>query len=49
MIYHHSINAVYFDLTEKIETYLKASKCKVNVRVRVAKSKNIFSNGYTEN
>ena len=33
----------------KIETNLKASKSKVNDRVRIFKYKNIFSTCYTEN
>ena len=52
--YHHSINkkpinADYSALTKKLETNLKASKFKVNNRVRITKHKNIFSTGYTEN
>ena len=52
--YHHSINkkpikADYPTLTEKRETNLKASKFKVNDRVRITKYKNFFSKGYTEN
>ena len=52
--YHHSINkkpinADYSALTKKIETNLKASKFKVNKRVRITKHNNIFSTGYTEN
>ena len=52
--YHHSIdkkpiNADYAVLTKKIETNLKASKFKVNNRVRITKHNNIFSKGYTEN
>ena len=52
--YHHSvnkkpINADYSALTEKIETNPKASKFKVNDRVRITKDKNIFSKGYTGN
>ena len=43
------INADSFALTEKIETSSKASKFKVNDRVRITKYKNIFSKGYTEN
>ena len=35
-------------LTEKIEN-CKAPKFKVNDRVRIARIKNIFSKGYTEN
>ena len=51
---HHSINkkpinADYSALTEKIETNPKASKLKVNDRVRITKYKNIFSKYYTEN
>ena len=50
--YHHSINKKpvntdYSALTEKIETNLKAPNFKVNVRTRITKYKNIFSNGYT--
>ena len=53
-IYHHSIdkkpiNADYSSLTKKIETNQKASKLKVNNRVRITKYKNVFSKGYTEN
>ena len=52
--YHHSINknpinADYSALTEKIETNSKATKFKVNNRVRITKCQNIFSKGYTEN
>ena len=52
--YHHfvnkkPINADYSALTEKIETNPKASKFKVNDRVRITKDKNIFSKGYTGN
>ena len=52
--YHHSINknrinADYSALNEKIETNPKASKFKVNDRVRITKYKNIFSESYTEN
>ena len=52
--YYHSINkkpvnADYSALTEKIETNPKASKFKVNNRVRITKYKNIFSKAYTEN
>ena len=36
-------------MTEKIETNNKASKCKVNDRVRITKHKNIFNKNYTEN
>ena len=48
--YHHSIdkkpiNADYAVLTKKIETNLKASKFKVNNRVRITKHNNIFSKG----
>ena len=53
-IYHHSMNtqpidADYSALTEKIESNRKASKFKVNDRVRITKYKNIFSKGYIEN
>ena len=46
-IYHHfinkkPINADYSALTEKIEANYKAPKFKVNDRVRITKSKNIF-------
>ena len=44
-----AIDADYSALTEKIETNLKATKFKVNDRVRITKHKNIFSKGYTEN
>ena len=52
--YHHSINkkpigANYSALTDKIETNPKATKFKVNDRVRNTKYKNIFSKGYTKN
>ena len=52
--YHHSIckkpsNADYSALNEKIETNPKLLKFKLNDRVRIAKYKNIFSKGYTEN
>ena len=45
--YHHCINkkplnADYSALTKKIETNPKASKFKVNYRVRITKYKNIF-------
>ena len=51
--YHHSINkkpinADYSALTEKIETNSKASKFKVNDRVRITRYKNILK-VYTEN
>ena len=36
-------------MTEKIKTNLKASKFKVNDRVKITKYKGIFSKGYTEN
>ena len=36
-------------MTGNIESNPKASKFKVNDRVRIAKYKNIFSKGYTEN
>ena len=49
--YHHSINkkpinADYSALNKKIETNIKASKFKVNDRVRITKYKNIFSKDY---
>ena len=52
--YHHSINKKPINaddsaLTEKIETNHKASKFKVNDRVRIMQYKNIFSKVYTEN
>ena len=52
--YHHSINkkpinADYSALTEKIEATSVALKFKVNDRVRIAKYKNIFNKGCTEN
>ena len=53
--YYHSINkknpiiADYSALSEKIEMNPKATKFKVNDRVRITKYKNIFSKGYTEN
>ena len=52
--YHHSIgknpiNADYSALTGKSETNTKAPKFKVDDRVRITKSKNIFSKDYTEN
>ena len=52
--YHHSINKKpinvdYSASTENIEINPKASKFKVNDRVRITKYKNIFSKGYTEN
>ena len=52
--YYHSvdkkpINVDYSALTKKIETNLKASKFKVNNRVKITKHNNIFSKGYTEN
>ena len=52
--YHHStgrkrINADYSALTEKIEANSKATKFKVNNRVKITKYKNIFSKDYTEN
>ena len=39
------IDADYYDLTEEIETNLKAPKFKVGDRVRITKHKNIFSKG----
>ena len=52
--YHHStnkntINGDYLDLTEKIETNPKVPKFKVNDRIRITKSKNVFRKGNTEN
>ena len=52
--YHHyigekPINAIYSALTKKIEMNSKASKFKVNDRVRMTMYKNIFSNDYTAN
>ena len=52
--YHHSvnkkaINADYFALTEKIETNPKTPKFKVDDGVRITKSKDTFSKGYTKN
>ena len=52
--YHHSINkkpinADYSALTEPNETNSKVPKFKVNDEVRIAKYKNIFIKGYTEN
>ena len=41
------INVDYSAVTENIETNTKASKFKVNDRVRITKYKNIFSKGYT--
>ena len=51
--YHHSIikkstNVDSSALTERIETNPKASKFKVNDRVRITNCKNIFSTGCTE-
>ena len=43
------INANFSALTEKIETNSKASKFKVNDRVRMTKYSNIFSKSYTGN
>ena len=43
------INAVYSALTENIESNLKATKFKVNDRVRITTYKNIFIKGYTKN
>ena len=36
-------------MTEKIETNLKAPKCKANDIFRITKYTNIFRKGYTEN
>ena len=52
--YHHSINkktinAEFSALTEKIESNPKAPKFKVNNRVRITKSNNIFSKDFTGN
>ena len=52
--YHHStnkntINGDYLALTEKIETNPKVPKFKVNDRIRITKSQNVFRKGYTEN
>ena len=52
--YHHSINkkpinADYSALTKPNETNSKVPKFKVNDEVRIAKYKNIFIKGYTEN
>ena len=46
--YHRSV-AVYSALTENIESNLKATKFKVNDRVRITTYKNIFIKGYTKN
>ena len=51
---HHSIDkkpitADFSALSENIESNPKASKFKVNDRVRITKHRNIFSKGYTEN
>ena len=52
--YHHSINKKlinvdYSAFTETVESNVKASKFKVNNRVRITNYKNIFSKRYTEN
>ena len=52
--FHHSTNknpihADYSALTEKLESSYKATKFKINDRVRISKYKYIFSKGYTEN
>ena len=52
--YHHSISKKpisddYSDLTDEIETNVKAPKSKINQRAKIVKYKNIFSKGYTEN
>ena len=44
-----AIDTDYSALTEKNETNLKATKFKVNDRVRITKHKKIFSKGYTGN
>ena len=46
--YHHSVNADYSALTEKIETHPKAPKLKVNDRFRITTYRNILSKGYTK-
>ena len=43
------INAVYSALTENIQSNLKATKFKVNDRIRITTNKNIFMKGYTKN
>ena len=43
------VDAYYYSLTEKIETNPKAPKFKVVDRDRIAKYKNTFSKGCTEN
>ena len=43
------INADYSTLSENTESNLKASKLKVNDRVRITTYKNIFSEGCTKN
>ena len=43
------INADYSTLSENTESNLKASKFKVNDRVRITTYKNIFSKGCTKN
>ena len=43
------INADYSTLSENTESNLKASKLKVNDRLRVTTYKNTFSKGYTKN
>ena len=52
--YHHisnrkHINADYSAFNEKIEAHLKASKIKVNDRVRITKYTKIFSKVYAKN
>ena len=52
--YDHSISKKpisddYSDLTDEIETNVKAPKSKINQRAKIVKYKNIFSKGYTEN
>ena len=51
--YHHSIkkkpsNASYSVLAEKIETNSKASKFKINDRIKITKYGNILSKDYIE-
>ena len=51
---HHSINkkvvdGVYLSLNEKINTNSKYSKFNINDSLRIAKYKNISSQGYIEN
>ena len=48
-IHKKHIDVDYSNLTKEIETNPKAPKSEVADRVRIAKYKNIFSKGYTEN